>query len=405
MTLHLFQGYGIELEYMIVDRETLSVKPICDQILQKLAGTIVSEFEIEGVGISNELALHVLELKTAEPVPAIGQAVPALHRVVAMLNSELAAFGARLLPGGMHPWMDPAREMVLWPHEYHEIYQTYHRIFDCAKHGWINLQSIHLNLPFAGDDEFGRLHAAVRYLLPLMPALAASSPIVAGAPADNRDSRLIAYQENQRLVPSIAGQIVPEPVYTAAAYQEQVLTPMYLDLKHYDPAGTLCFEWLNSRGAIARFDRNAIEIRVLDMQECPNADGAMTATVAAILRALVEERWAPLDAIQDFPQTRLRQVFQGCVSAAETATIDDGDYLRGLGITASRTTARDVWLQLMQRVQVEPVFASWWDVYRRHGSLATRILSGVGATVSPERLQAIYRRLADCLLENNFFEP
>ena len=150
MTLHLFQGYGLELEYMIVDRNTLSVKPICDQILQKLAGTIVSEFEIDGVGISNELALHVLELKTAEPVPSIDEAILPLHRVAAMLNEELAAFDARLLPGGMHPWMDPAREMVLWPHEYHEVYQTYHRIFDCAKHGWINLQSIHLNLPFCG---------------------------------------------------------------------------------------------------------------------------------------------------------------------------------------------------------------------------------------------------------------
>ena len=35
-----------------------------------------------------------------------------------------------------------------------------------------------LNLPFSSDEEFGRLHAAIRLLLPLLPALAASSPLV-----------------------------------------------------------------------------------------------------------------------------------------------------------------------------------------------------------------------------------
>ncbi len=31
--LHLFGGFGIELEYMIVDRETLSVLPVADRLL------------------------------------------------------------------------------------------------------------------------------------------------------------------------------------------------------------------------------------------------------------------------------------------------------------------------------------------------------------------------------------
>ena len=79
-----------------------------------------------------------------------------------------------LLPGGAHPWMDPGREMVLWPHDAHEIYDLYNTIFDCRGHGWANLQSAHLNLPFAGDAEFASLHAAIRILLPLMPALTAS---------------------------------------------------------------------------------------------------------------------------------------------------------------------------------------------------------------------------------------
>src|SRR6185436_8561391 len=91
------------------------------------------------------------------------------------INRILGDMGGVLLPSAMHPWMDPIAEMKLWPHEYSAVYEAYNRIFDCRGHGWANLQSMHINLPFSGDEELGRLHAAVRLLLPLLPALAASS--------------------------------------------------------------------------------------------------------------------------------------------------------------------------------------------------------------------------------------
>ncbi len=96
------------------------------------------------------------------------------------INGVLEPLGARLMPSAMHPWMDPHREMVLWPHENSSIYEAFNRIFDCRGHGWANLQAVHLNLPFRGDAEFARLHAAIRVLLPLLPALAASSPFIDG---------------------------------------------------------------------------------------------------------------------------------------------------------------------------------------------------------------------------------
>jgi hypothetical protein len=37
--LPAFSGYGIELEYAIVDRDTLSVMPIADEFLHKLSGS------------------------------------------------------------------------------------------------------------------------------------------------------------------------------------------------------------------------------------------------------------------------------------------------------------------------------------------------------------------------------
>lgn len=76
--------------------------------------------------------------------------------------------------------MDPATESRFWPHGDAIVYRTYDRIFGCRSHGWANIQCMHLNLPFAGDEEFARLHAAARLLLPILPALAANSPAAAG---------------------------------------------------------------------------------------------------------------------------------------------------------------------------------------------------------------------------------
>src|SRR5439155_21189196 len=67
--LHLFEGYGVELEYMIVDAETLNVRPICDELLKGAAGKVVDSVDMPGgVTWSNELVLHVVELKATQPL-------------------------------------------------------------------------------------------------------------------------------------------------------------------------------------------------------------------------------------------------------------------------------------------------------------------------------------------------
>ena len=172
--LGLFDAVGIELEYMIVDRDTLDVRPICDELFRAASGEGGCDVEPDGpdgvVSWSNELALHVVELKTQRPVASLDGLNGAFQDHVRRIDALLEPMGARLMPTGMHPWMDPDTETKLWPHEYNEIYRTYDRIFGCRGHGWGNLQSTHINLPFANDEEFGRLHAALRIVLPLLPA-------------------------------------------------------------------------------------------------------------------------------------------------------------------------------------------------------------------------------------------
>ncbi len=405
MSLHLFKGFGIELEYMIVNRETLDVAPLADRVLFAAGGDTSGEVELGELAWSNELMLHVIELKTNGPAPALTGLARHFADHVRHIDELLAPLGARLMPTAMHPWMDPWREARLWPHGCSAIYQAYDRIFDCRGHGWSNLQSAHLNLPFAGEDEFARLHAAVRLVLPILPALAAASPLVDGLVAGSLDQRLEAYRLNQKRVPSIAGRVIPEPIFTPETYRERLLGRIYHDIAPHDPDGLLQHEWLNSRGAIARFQRNAIEIRLLDVQECPGADLAIAALIVALLRALVAERWADLEVQQDWPVAPLEEIFLASIHDAERALIRHRRYLAMFGLDAECSIA-ELWAKLFSDLapSLAPEHHDPLRVILGQGPLARRILNSLGGIISHERIMRVYRELCDCLSHNRMFQ-
>ena len=408
-TLRLFEGFGIELEYMIVDADTLSVLPVTDEVLKSFAGSYVSDVEEGEIAWSNELVLHVIELKTNGPASSLEPLPDLFQRDLARIATALEDLGGRLMPTGMHPWMDPATETQLWPHEYSPVYESFNRIFGCQGHGWSNLQSMHINLPFADDEEFGRLHAAIRLVLPLLPALAASSPVVEGRIQPILDSRLEFYRKNARRVPSVSGQVIPEPAYTRAAYETDVLEPMYRDIAPHDPDGILRYEWLNARGTIARFDRMALEIRVLDMQECPRADLAIAALTTAAVRALVDNTWASYESQKRWPVDRLARIFRSVLQDAEHARIHDHEYLEAFGLADNRDhTAQEVWQHLADNLVFgTPVEAVWrppLEIILGRGSLARRIVHALDGDSSRDGLIDVYRRLCDCLEAGTMFE-
>jgi gamma-glutamyl:cysteine ligase YbdK (ATP-grasp superfamily) len=405
MPLSLFQAFGVELEYMIVDARSLSVRPIADRVLEAAAGEIVSEVECGEIAWSNELALHVIELKTNGPAPSLAPLPGLFQEQVRRINHILKAHGARLMPSAMHPWMDPHRELRLWPHDYNPVYEAYNRIFDCRGHGWANLQSVHLNLPFAGDEEFGRLHAAIRLLLPILPALAASSPVAERAITGWQDTRMEVYRGNSARIPSITGQVAPEPVFTRGDYERLIFQRMYADIAPHDPEKILQHEWLNSRGAIARFDRGAIEIRVLDVQECPAADVAICAAVAAVLKALTDQRWTSVAEQQSLAVDPLAAIFLATIRDAEQAPIDDRRYLAQFGYPHAAATAGELWRHILDRVMSpsEP-WSTPLETILRGGPLSRRIVKALGnAELDSSRLEEVYRELCDCLAEGRMF--
>jgi carboxylate-amine ligase len=403
--LHAFAGYGIELEYMIVDRQSLAVMPIADALLQAASGRTVSEVDRGKFGWSNEIVLHLVEIKNARPDPALEPLAAGFQAEVSAINRLLESMGARLMPGAMHPWMNPAAETHLWPHDQAPIYQAYDRIFDCKKHGQANLQSMHVNLPFANDDEFARLHAAVRLLLPILPAIAASSPLADGRPSGFLDTRMEAYRTAVQRVPSVIGEVIPDTVNSRAEYATRVLAPMYRDIAPLDPEGVLQHEWLNARGAIPRFDRDAIEIRVIDVQECPQADLAIAAAATAVIRALYDDRWSPLAMQQAISTDRLVKILHACIRDADQAVIDDAGYLRLLGLSDPQYRAGELWRHLINRTGLNR--STFWvetlRVMLEHGPLARRILRAVGPVCSKDRLQSVCLELCDCLEAGKMF--
>ena len=397
--LHAFAGYGIELEYMIVDRNTLSVLPIADRLLGHSGEVPRGHF-----AWSNEVALHLIELKNARPAPALASLANGFQAEVRALNAALEPLGACLMPSAMHPWMNPATETRLWPHDHADIYRSYDRIFDCKRHGWANLQSMHLNLPFADDAEFARLHAAVRLVLPILPALAASSPFADGRFSGFLDTRMENYRSHQIKVPATIGDVIPDAVASIADYHAHVLAPMYEVIAPHDPEHALRHEWLNARGAIPRFDRNALEIRVIDAQECPQADLAIAAAVSAVVRVLYEAGPHMIET------GRLAAILTACVHHAEEAVIDDAGYLNALGFPWRRCQARELWRYLIDtRLAQATDYATHWqaplETMLRHGPLAHRILKRVGQDATRPQLENVYRELCACLERGEMFSP
>jgi len=397
--LHLFEAYGVELEYMIVDRSSFGIRPISDRILRTKSGHVTDELDRGALAWSNELVLHALELKTNGPVQNLERLDHLFHKDIRTINQLLQPMGAQLMPSAVHPLMDPQSETALWPHESSLIYQTFDRIFDCRGHGWANLQSVHLNLPFCGDDEFARLHSAIRLVLPLIPALAASSPYLDGDDTGLLDSRLEMYRKNCARIFSITAHVIPEAVKSIQQYQQDILQRIYDDLAPLDSEGILRYEWTNARGAIARFDRQTIEIRIIDVQECPLADLTVLMVVSQLIKRFASDPRA-LSLGDSLSAERLWAVLYETMRAGEHAVIEDASYLESLGFRANALRAGDALSGLIESLSgITGPYRRALDIILQQGTLASR-MKRITGRCTREHLMETCRVLCDCLQEN-----
>lgn len=406
MKYPLMTSFGIELEYMIVDQNSLDVMPIVPEFFEKLFGSFTNEIKHTNITWSNELVCHVIELKNDLPVNELKKLNLEFQIEIKLINDELRKFNAMLLPTAMHPWMNPDHETKLWPHENNEIYSSYDRIFSCKGHGWSNLQSMHINLGFQNDIEFEKLHAAVRLILPLIPALSSSSPIFDNKKGQSLSSRLSFYLDNQRRIPSIIGSVIPEKAWSKSEYEKMILKPMYKDISSLDTLNVLQHEWLNSRAAIPKFERDSLEIRLCDTNENSFIDLSIAIFWTKVLKTLINEEWVSLKQQKTFDEKELKDVLVSTVNKGQQAFITNENFL-DLWELEKESSAKEILIQIFESMKYDPSdshYSKPIEFILNKGTLSDRILKSANNDFSKSKLTEIYKKLAKCLNEVKYFE-
>lgn len=280
---------GPEHEFSIVD-ENLRPQPIVDKIIKQLAGRIKNNVTLSNIIFGKELQAHVAEFKGAAPFASPSAFEETMYHGVIEILQILDRFGVQLLGLGMHPTLSLS-EAKVWSHRDRGIYAALDKVFGLRQHGWLNIQSFQLNLSYFNEAEAVRAYNILANILPYLPAISASSPIYDSKFGEYEDNRLYFYKVNQKEVPSITGEIVPEYIDSFKAYCDLTTQRYSRDLAEINaPRCLVNKSWINSRGAVIRFERKAIEIRVMDEQECIKSDVALSCFIRALLRGLMKPK-------------------------------------------------------------------------------------------------------------------
>jgi glutamate---cysteine ligase / carboxylate-amine ligase len=398
----LLDAAGLEVGYSIVAEETLSPAPIDESFLAALPGFAEGSVLRGDLNWSKGPASHTLLLRTAKPVKAVSALRKKLNTEVRAMNAALAKDGRRLLPSGMHPFMDPARDAVAWSNGHAPQRKG---LFDLHQHGVSNSNGLRIGLSFANDDEFAKLHAAVRILLPIIPALTASSPIVNGKRGTGLDMRFVEHMRSCSRYPPIMGPVIPEAVFNQEDYYREIFTPMGKALAAIDSSQVPDHQSTNGRGAIARFDNGFIEIIVADAQECAGADVAIAELIATVMKGLVSGRWMSSYVQRAWHESDLFSIFNETLDRGGDAIITNKEYLQMFGAEEEATTAGMLWHKLANDVKAELSAAciDHVDPILELGCLASRILKRTGDTPDHGTLVAVYDELATCLMEDRPF--
>lgn len=394
MSLKIFEAFGIEAEYMIVDKKTKKVRHEVEVCLTRLNGGELTDEVCSGdVCVSNELVTHVIELKCNGPKEDLKKIEQSFYQKILEINKILGDKDAVLCGGASHPFMNPDLEMKLWPYGQKEIYSKYNEIFDCRGHGWSNLQSVHINLPYSNEEEFGRLHAAIRLILPMFPYLCASSPLIEGKFTEFPDQRLKYYEANQKKIPSITGLVVPERAFTFNEY-ENLLKEIYKDISPYDKDGILQHQWLNSRGAIVKFDVGAIEIRLMDIQESPRMDFALVSFFISLLKKIVNEEYISFEEQKKISEKDLHEIYLKVNSYNE----EEIPLFYSSLFKSKKTTMKELILEISKTLEIQN--REDFNFILKEGNLSKRIKK-MFKDLSGE--QTLMPKLVSCLEKNERF--
>lgn len=198
------------------------------------------------------------------------------------------------------------------------------------------------------------------------------------------------------------GPLIPERVFDEVAYNTVIYEPIMNDIRPFDKNSVMDHHFLNSRGAIARFDRGAIEIRVIDVQECPSADLAVCAVISELLKSLIAEKDISLENQKAWHENDLRKIFDDVIKYGSETKIKNEEYLKVFGLKSAEITAAGLWRAILDKLknQMLPEYVKPIEYIIKEGNLSERILKKTGKQPLEEVIISTYKELARCLQEN-----
>lgn len=316
------------------------------------------------------------ELYTVGPVRKPGTLRKQVLARVTAANGALATQGMRLIPSAACPFTAPGAA------------------------GCLRLQP-----GFRGDDGFAKVHAAVRMLLPIIPAISAASPFMGGQATGLLDQVAHARVQDRFTHPELTGPFIPEAVFSQEDYYREVFGPMAGVLASRGDA-PFDHQAENRRGAVPLFDQEVIELRVIDMQECPTADLAVAGMIVAVLKALVSGRWVSSYLQRAWSEHDLLPILDNVVRSGDEAVIADREYLLMFGLMKQdEMPAAKLWQHLFVDLYGELGATTRQGMAHimEHGCLARRMLARTGTAPDAPALEALSSELADCLASDRMF--
>lgn len=334
---------------------------------------------------------HLIVLYAAQPFDDLPMAHTAMHAQVVRASSILAQRNLLLMPGGAHPFLDGS-STGLPP-------------FPGAEHsGWRNNQCLVVKLPFT-DDEFAKVLAAVRVLLPILPALSAASPFSDGSVGTSLDMRFVRQSERFSAWNALAGPLIPEAVFTRDDYYRTVFTPIVKTLADAGLHDKVDMLAMDSRSATASFDPDLMELKILDGQEGIGANVALVELLVAALRKLCNGRWISTYVQRAWDAADLTEILQNVLRNGPKAVIDNQQYLRTFGCDASVLSAGHLWEHIVAQLgkQLSARCRDHAMFILREGNLAQRMLKGTGASPGKNELLSVHERMCASLISDEVF--
>lgn len=266
------RGVGVELEFFVVDRETLRPQDHLDLLLEGMRPGSVKP----------EIAREHVELVTP-PVASLRELEDHARRLVEAAGALLADVGAALLPLALH---DGARFTLTDLPRYRRLIEVFGPSF------WENASTIladQVNLGATDEDQAFRIFRAVRAHLPLFVGLSAASPFVDWAANGIASNRMHRYDACTVRHPGLGG--VPPDLRSMADYLE------HLERQPVLPHPNMFYRYarpMPQRGV-------AVEIRCIDKQPTLGDFLALTALAQAVAAEALANRTPTDDPVSADP--------------------------------------------------------------------------------------------------------